>query len=374
MSANLVTYYEIDLTTHRTGHQLSLPGSGRGSPGRGHFAASVELSWHVDDPVAFVRGGTVNVSEQLLDHFIKEASRITRRHPLARASAAQHAVRSVLRRWPVPGLSVACSISLTPEGEQQPDPRSVPRPTERHIAPPDPSTTALVDTPNVLIGFDGPLVRLYTRTKEAQVTQELAALLAELRHPDAALGGEPLSPGGEPMSPLEGRSNPLDLLRAFAEHPLGADLRRRLNRIEERAVRTATATPFSDSLITTLNALGRRVAVVADNAPSAVWMYLQAHGRLTGLVGGGVHGRAEDLTRPMPNPDCLLRALDQLGASPSDAVLVGSSVAELTAANAIGLRFLGYTRSEPHKQRLLRAGCELTTASWAPLIQALPNT
>ncbi|MEV0554818.1 SAV_2336 N-terminal domain-related protein [Streptomyces sp. NPDC050597] len=374
VSANLVTYYEIDLTTHRTGHQLSLPGSGRGSPGRGHFAASVELSWHVDDPVAFVRGGTVNVSEQLLDHFIKEASRITRRHPLARASAAQHAVRSVLRRWPVPGLSVACSISLTPEGEQQPDPRSVPRPTERHIAPPDPSTTALVDTPNVLIGFDGPLVRLYTRAKEAQVTQELAALLAELRHPDAALGGEPLSPGGEPVSPLEGRSNPLDLLRAFAGHPLGADLRRRLNRIEERAVRTATATPFSDSLITTLNALGRRVAVVADNAPSAVWMYLQAHGRLTGLVGGGVHGRAEDLTRLMPNPDCLLRALDQLGASPSDAVLVGSSVAELTAANAIGLRFLGYTRSEPHKQRLLRAGCELTTASWAPLIQALPNT
>lgn len=116
------------------------------------------------------------------------------------------------------------------------------------------------------------------------------------------------------------------------------------------------------------------MAVVADNAPSAVWMYLQAHGRLTGLVNGGVHGRAEELTRLMPNPDCLLRALDQLGATPSDAVLVGSSVAELTAANAIGLRFLGYTRSEPHKQRLLRAGCELTTASWAPLIQALPNT
>ena len=349
VSANLVTYYEIDLTTHRTGHQLSLPGSGRGSPGRGHFAASVELSWHVDDPVAFVRGGTVNVSEQLLDHFIKEASRITRRHPLARASAAQHAVRSVLRRWPVPGLSVACSISLTPEGEQQPDPRSVPRPTERHIAPPDPSTTALVDTPNVLIGFDGPLVRLYTRAKEAQVTQELAALLAELRHPDAALGGEPLSPGGEPVSPLEGRSNPLDLLRAFAEHPLGADLRRLLNRIEERAVRTATATPFSDSLITTLNALGRRVAVVADNAPSAVWMYLQAHGRLTGLVGGGVHGRAEDLTRRRPwNPDCLLA-----GPGPARRVTVGRRAGRLVGRRA--------DRRERHRSPLprlhpLRAG------------------
>ncbi|MEU5344517.1 SAV_2336 N-terminal domain-related protein [Streptomyces sp. NPDC020766] len=364
-SESLITYYEVDLTTHQASHELSFPSSGDGT-----FAASVELSWHVDDPVSFVRGETVNVSERLLHHVIKETDRVTRRHPLRRAGAAQHAARGGLRGWPVPGLSVACSITLMPEGEA----RSALRAPRKPVAPPDAAAPFLLDTPNVLIGFDGPLVRLYTRAKEEQATQELAALLAELRHPDAALSGGPLSPGGVPTSPLEGRSNPLDLLRAFAEHPLGADLRRRLNRIEERAVPTATATPFSDSLITTLNALGRRVAVVADNAPSAVWMYLQAHGRLTGLVGGGVHGRAEELTRLMPNPDCLLRALDQLGATPSDAVLVGSSVAELTAANAIGLRFLGYTRSEPHKQRLLRAGCELTTASWAPLIQALPNT
>ncbi|MFJ2262842.1 hypothetical protein ACIOKD_31815 [Streptomyces sp. NPDC087844] len=94
--------------------------------------------------------------------------------------------------------------------------------------------------------------------------------------------------------------------------------------------------------------------------------------------------------RLMPNPDCLLRALEHLGAQPKDAVLVGSSVAvlvgssvavlvgssvavlvgssvaELTAARAAGLRFLGYTRSEGHNQRLARAGCEVTTASWAP--------
>ncbi|MDQ1029513.1 hypothetical protein QF035_007095 [Streptomyces umbrinus] len=41
------------------------------------------------------------------------------------------------------------------------------------------------------------------------------------------------------------------------------------------------------------------------------------------------HNRTARPSRLMPNPDCLLRALDQLGASPS--------VAELTAANAIGL-------------------------------------
>ncbi|MFF3708868.1 SAV_2336 N-terminal domain-related protein [Streptomyces phaeochromogenes] len=362
-SGPTIAYYEVDLTPQQSVHRLSLPSS-RG----GTFTASVELAWHVEDPVAFVGGDTGNVSERLLAHVVKEAGRVTRRHPVDRVPT-RGALHNGLHSWPVPGLSVTCSVRLKPNEE----PPFLPPATQSFAAPPDAAAPFLVDVPHVLIGFDGPLVRLYTRAKEEQATQELAALLAELRHPDAALSGEPLSPGGVPVSPLEGRSNPLDLLRAFAEHPLGADLRRRLNRIEERAISTATATPFSDSLITTLNALGRRVAVVADNAPSAVWMYLQAHGRLTGLV-SGVHGRAEELTRLMPNPDCLLRALDQLGATPSDAVLVGSSVAELTAANAIGLRFLGYTRSEPHKQRLLRAGCELTTASWAPLIQSLPNT
>ncbi|MCX4908991.1 SAV_2336 N-terminal domain-related protein [Streptomyces sp. NBC_00878] len=364
-TGSLITYYEVDLTAHQASHELSFPSSGDGT-----FAASVELSWHVDDPVAFVRGETADVSERLLHHVIKETGRVTRRHPLRRAGAAQHAARGGLRGWPVPGLSVACSIGLVAEGEAQ----SALRAPSKPVVPPDDAATALLDAPYVLIGFDGPLVRLYTRAKEDQATRELAALLAELRHPEAALGGEPLSAQGAPTPPLEGHANPLDLLRAFAGHPLGADLRRRLNRIEERAVTTAATTPFSDSLITTLNALGRRVSVVADNAPSAVWKYLQAHGRLTGLVTGGVHGRADDLTRLMPDPDCLLRALDHLGASPSDAILVGSSVAELTAANAIGLRFLGYTRSERHRERLAHAGCELTTASWAPLLRALPNT
>ncbi|MEU9186272.1 SAV_2336 N-terminal domain-related protein [Streptomyces sp. NPDC048484] len=364
-----IAYYEVDLTPHRATHELSLPAS-RG----GAFAASVELSWHVDDPVALVLGKTTNVSERLLDHLVREARRITRRHPVHRVGAAQHAVHDGLRDWPVPGLSVACSVRLTSEAEPRPVPGATRRATGPAAGRPPESATALVKAPYVLIGFDGPLVRLYTGDAEKQASRELAALLAELRDPEAALRGEPLTSRGAPTPPLEGRPNPLDLLRAFAGHPLGADLRRRLNRIEERAVSTAASTPFSDSLLSTLNSLGRRTAVVADNAPSAVWKYLQAHGRLAGLVTGGVHGRADDLTRLMPNADCLLRALEHLGATPKDTVMVGSSVAELTAAKAVGLRFLGYTRSEPHRQRLVRAGCELTTASWAPLLQALPNT
>ncbi|MFI6334325.1 hypothetical protein [Streptomyces sp. NPDC050535] len=85
------------------------------SSGGGAFAASVEPARHVDDPVAFVRGEPADVRERLLDHFVQECRRITRRHPLRRAAAAEHAVHEGLRRWPVPGLSVTCAVRLAPE-------------------------------------------------------------------------------------------------------------------------------------------------------------------------------------------------------------------------------------------------------------------
>ncbi|MFC4472182.1 hypothetical protein ACFPH6_48220 [Streptomyces xiangluensis] len=73
----------------------------------------------------------------------------------------------------------------------------------------------------------------------------------------------------------------------------------------------------------------------------------------------------------MPHPDCLLRALDQLDASASDAVLIGSSVAEPTAANAVGLPFIGYVHNSDRKGRLTRAGCQQTVGSLAPVLEVI---
>ncbi|MFF7472114.1 SAV_2336 N-terminal domain-related protein [Streptomyces sp. NPDC008092] len=100
-------YYEVDLTDHRDGTSMSLPSSD-GPP----FTASVELTWNVVDPVAFVNGGFAYVTGVLFEHLSKEAARITRRHPPEDVIAAQHAVHAGLRDWPVPGLAVTCSVSL----------------------------------------------------------------------------------------------------------------------------------------------------------------------------------------------------------------------------------------------------------------------
>ncbi|MFC7264547.1 SAV_2336 N-terminal domain-related protein [Streptomyces lutosisoli] len=365
---SLITYYEVDLTTHGVTYQLFLPSSGRKT-----FAASVELSWHVDDPVAFVRGETADVSGQLLDHLAGEAGRITRRYPLGRGGAAQRAVHEGLRRWPIPGLAVACAVRLSvgvPQS-QAPSPDSARNPVKRRAEARQRSLAAtLEDAEYVLLGFDGTLTRLWSRVGPDRVAHELAALLVELRSPDEALSGEPLLADGVPSQLVEGYTKPLDLLRAFARHRLGADLRRELDRIESQAVPLAAPIPHADALIRTLAATGRGPAVVANTSPRAVTSYLETRG-LADAVTGGVHARADDLTLLMPNPDCLHRALNGLGVSAAQAVLIGSTVTELTAANTIGLPFIGCAGNEQTEQRLRRAGCEHTVSSLESVLEAI---
>jgi len=360
---SLITYYEVDLTTYGATHQLFLPSSGRST-----FAAYVELSWHVDDPVAFVRTEAVDVSGRLLEHLITEAGRITRRHPLRRAGAAQRAVHEGLRRWPVPGLSVSCAVRLSDGAPptQAPPPDAARNPVKRRAEARQQSLTAVLhEAECVLLGFDGTLTLLFAGQTQDAARRELVAFLVEVRGPEAALSGEPL-----PSALGEGSGNPLGLLRAFARHRLGPDLRRELDRIEARAVPSALPIPHADVLIDTLAATGRGPAIVTDTSRRAVMSYLETR-RLSNAVTGGVHARTDDLTLLMPNPDCLHRALDELGVTPSDAVLIGSSVAELTAAQAVGLPFLGHARNEASVKRLARAGCDQTVTSLEPVLAAI---
>ncbi|MFF3335517.1 SAV_2336 N-terminal domain-related protein [Streptomyces sp. NPDC002888] len=348
----VTTYYEVDLTTHQAHYRVSLPSSGKGA-----FAAAVQLSWHVEDPVAFVRSESTGVSERLLDHVLESAARITRRHPLRRAGAAQRAVNSGLRRWPVPGLAVACAVQLAPEGAPLPEPRLT--------APPSrPLSGLLADAETVLLGFDGPLTRLYSSQTAREAVLDLLALVAEHRDPDDALTGRPL-----PRVNAAGRevfAHPLDVLRAFAQDRLGPLLRARLDELELAAVPDAPTTHNSVPLVRALHDSGRPVHVVTDVCPQAVHRYLEPYG----LPLDGVHGRGEDLGLLMPHPDCLQRALRSPGLPAPTGVVIGSTVAELTAAQQAGLRFVGLARNPTSEQRLREAGCDITVPSLAPVLEA----
>ncbi|MEU5390906.1 SAV_2336 N-terminal domain-related protein [Streptomyces tibetensis] len=341
----LVTYYEVDLTTHQAHHRVSLPSSGKGA-----FTAAVELSWHVEDPVAFVRAEVGRVSEPLLAHLLEEAARITRRHPLRRAGAAQRAVNAGLRHWPVPGLSVTASVQLDREGAALPGPQGS-APASR------PLPRLLGEAETVLLGFDGPMARLFSASSGREAVLDLLALVDEHRDPRHAL----------PDAVRETFAHPLDVLRAFAHDPLGPLLRERLDAIELQAVPDAPATHNSAPLVRTLHASGRTVCVITDVCAEAVPRYLRPYGT---LPLAGVHGRAEDLGLLTPHPDCMLRALEACDGSAVTGLVIGSTVAELAAAQRAGLRFVGLARNTTTDRQLREAGCETTVPSLAPLLEA----
>jgi hypothetical protein len=130
------TYYEVDLTMQHAERTVTLPSSAGGT-----FTATAELSWQVDDPVSLVHSRPTDVAGQLFEHLTREAARVTRLHPLRRAGAAQRALHEGLRNWPVPGLSVTCSVLLT--AEDPPRELSVPPVSSGFDLGPDAATRAL---------------------------------------------------------------------------------------------------------------------------------------------------------------------------------------------------------------------------------------
>ncbi|MEV1065879.1 SAV_2336 N-terminal domain-related protein [Streptomyces sp. NPDC050263] len=353
------TYYEVDLTPHQALHRVSLPSSGKGA-----FAAAVELSWRVADPVAFVRAEAVGVSERLLAHLRETGARITRHHSVRRAPGAQRAVNAQLGRWPVPGLAVTCAVTLAPEYAPPPEPRRPAGPSDRPLA------HLLADSGTVLFGFDGPLARVFTATSARAAALDLLAVVAEHRDPEDALAGRPpVAPGGSAGRELF--VHPLDVLRAFAHDPLAPVLRDRLDRLELDAVPDAPTTHHSVALVRALRENERRVAVATDVCEQAVRRHLESY-RLLPLL-EGVHGRDDDLRHLMPDPHCLLRALSLLGASTATGLVIGSTLAELAAAQAVGLRFIGLARNPTVEQALLSAGCDVAVPSLTPVLEAVRN-
>ncbi|MGW1594144.1 SAV_2336 N-terminal domain-related protein [Streptomyces sp. NPDC002343] len=346
------TYYSVDLTPHETRRIVSLPSSGKGA-----FQAAVMLSWRVADPVAFVRAEATGVPGRLLRHLCAAAAPLTRRHPLRRAGAAQRAVNAGVADWPVPGLAVSYTVQLVPEWAPVPA-AEPPVPSRRRLS------ALLDDAETVLVGFEGPLARLFTAHSAREAVLDLLSVVADHRDPQDALSGRSL-----PVASTAGReafAHPLDLLRAFAHDRLGPLLRARLDDLERAAVPDAPMTHRSLALVRALYRSGRRVSVVTDVSTAAVHHCLLPHR----LPLAGVHGRRDDLGLLTPHPDCLLRALDARGTPARGGVLISSSVAELTAAQQLGVRFIGYAPTAAGRRRLREEGSEVTLSSLEPLLEA----
>ncbi|MBQ0987847.1 HAD-IA family hydrolase [Streptomyces sp. F63] len=151
-----------------------------------------------------------------------------------------------------------------------------------------------------------------------------------------------------------------------------AELERLLAAEEVRAAACAEPTPYADELVQRLHATGHALAVTTNNAAEAAETYLERRG-LAELFRPHVHGRVTEPWLLKPDPDCLHRALRSTGHDAAMALMIGDSTADLLAARAAGVRFLGYARDETRRRRLLDAGAELAVTSYRDVLAALPE-
>jgi len=214
----------------------------------------------------------------------------------------------------------------------------------------------------VLFDFDGPICRLFAGHSAEDVAKDLVAWLE-------AQGLRGLLSEEE-----RGHPDPMAVLYAVnRRHPqsdLVAELEERLTQQELKAVPSAWPTPYADPLIRTWTAVGARLAIATNNSPRTAASYLASRA-LAECFAPNIYGRTQDLHHLKPDPHCLNRALNALGAAPSAALMIGDAPTDCVAARQAGVPFLGYARNG-YKEKLLRdAGAEVVVGSLEPLLQTL---
>ncbi|MFI2379486.1 HAD family hydrolase [Streptomyces sp. NPDC018964] len=212
----------------------------------------------------------------------------------------------------------------------------------------------------VLWDFDGPVCRLFAGHSAERVANGLTSWLE-------SRGLHGLLTETERESP-----DPHVVLRAVdRRHPggdLAAELEERLTREELRAAASAMPTPYADPLIRTWTAVGSRPAVTTDHSPRAVREYLASRG-LGACFAPHIYGRTQELDRLKPDPDCVNRALDALGAAPETSLMIGDAPSDLAAARAAGVPFLGYARNERKDELLRNAGATAVVHSLGTVLR-----
>ncbi|MEC4015686.1 HAD family hydrolase [Streptomyces sp. H27-D2] len=206
----------------------------------------------------------------------------------------------------------------------------------------------------ILFDFDGPICHLFAGYPASEIADSLRDWLHERTPPTTAL----------PDS-----QDPQRLLTGVAElisPRLFAELEQELTRHELRATRTARATPGALPLIQQLAASGHGLAIATNNSRHAVEQYLRRE-NLARPFGAHIHGRGQLPHELKPHPSCLLHALESTHTHPGAALMIGDSDADVAAANAAHVAFLGYAKDERRFLRLRNAGATDVIRSLEPL-------
>ena len=129
-----------------------------------------------------------------------------------------------------------------------------------------------------------------------------------------------------------------------------------------------TAYQGIEDLLTSLNEQGASVGIVSLKPRRAGELELDIIG-LRRLVGLAVWG--DDVVRPKPEPDGVLRALEELGADPQATLVIGDSPSDILMGRAAGARTAAALWGGSTRERLLAARPDLTIDSPTDLLRAI---
>ncbi|MYT72297.1 MULTISPECIES: HAD family hydrolase [unclassified Streptomyces] len=216
----------------------------------------------------------------------------------------------------------------------------------------------------VLFDFDGPICRLFAGRPAEWIAREQVAWL------DAQGLGDALTREERADSDPHSALRSLGLQRPSSD--LVVEMEKRLTDQELQAVPTAWPTPYADPLIRTWSAVGARLAITTNNSPEVARRYLEGRG-LSACFEPHIYGRTQDLERLKPDPYCLNRALNAMGAAHAATLMIGDTPTDLRAAEAAGVAFLGYARNEDKKRTLREAGASQVVESLEGLLRILQN-
>ncbi|GAA2293575.1 HAD hydrolase-like protein [Streptomyces kunmingensis] len=215
---------------------------------------------------------------------------------------------------------------------------------------------------HVLFDFDGPICRLFAGRPAPVIAREQVHWLD-----GQGLGGA-LTPAErvdeDPHSALRslGRQRP--------DSDLVIEMEKRLTGQELRAVGSAWPTAHADPLIRTWTAVGARLAITTNNSAEAARRYIEGRG-LASCFEPHIYGRTQNLGLLKPDPYCLNRALQAMGAAPATALMIGDAPTDYLAARAANVPFLGYARNERKAGLLRDAGAHHVVGSLEPILAIL---
>jgi phosphoglycolate phosphatase-like HAD superfamily hydrolase len=206
---------------------------------------------------------------------------------------------------------------------------------------------------SLLLDFDGPICSVFAGFPAWRVAQELREYLQSRA----------------PVNWMKESDDPHDILRASAElgQSVSVSAHRKLAALEMEAVKSATPTPYAADVIRGARAAGIPLAVVSNNAESAVIEYLSATGlmRYVDYVSARV---SEDVSLMKPNPYLVTRAIFALNAASVISALVGDQTSDIIAAHRAGIKAIGYANKSGKREKFAEVAADLVITSMAELL------